>query len=290
MVWKSGKALVAGFSGGILFTASVWAEVRSMPSAVERLATDYLNGTPVSAIAPNWTLEQAAQFQQQLVQALIPQLGPIVGYKAALTSPVAQERFGVSHPVRGTLLQQMLLSTGATVPVNFGARGVFEADLMVRVADEKINQATTHREVLESLDAVIPFIELADLMYDRTVPLNAPALVAINAGARLGVLGEPVALAATPAWEKRLGEIAVVMENGEGETLSEGSSAALLGHPLQAVLWLKEDLNAAGIQLKPGDLLSLGTITPLTPVKEPMMIRARYEGLGEVSVRFENEL
>jgi hypothetical protein len=41
MVWKSGKALVAGLSGGILFTGSVSAEVRSMPSVVERLARDY---------------------------------------------------------------------------------------------------------------------------------------------------------------------------------------------------------------------------------------------------------
>ncbi|OJJ26388.1 hydratase [Roseofilum reptotaenium AO1-A] len=287
MAWRSRKALVAGLSGSILLTGSVWAEVRSMPSSVERLVRDYMNHTPVSAIAPNGTLEQAAQFQQQFVQALIPQLGPIVGYKAALTSPVAQERFGVSHPLRGTLLKEMLLSSGATVPVNFGARGVFEADLMVRVGDAKINQAKTPQEVLESLDAVIPFIELPDLMYDRTVTLNGPALVAINTGARLGVLGEPVALEGTPEWEKRLGSIAVVMENGKGETLSEGSSSALLGHPLQAVLWLKEDLRAAGIDLKPGDLLSLGTITPLTPVKEAMIIRARYEGLGEVSVTFE---
>lgn len=143
MVWRSRKALVAGLSGSILLTGSVWAEVRSMPSSVERLVRDYMNHTPVSAIAPNGTLEQAVQFQQQFVQALIPQLGPIVGYKAALTSPVAQ-----------------------------------------------------------------------------------------------------------------------------------------------AVLWLKEDLRAAGIDLKPGDLLSLGTITPLTPVKEAMIIRARYEGLGEVSVTF----
>ncbi|MDJ1181719.1 2-keto-4-pentenoate hydratase [Roseofilum casamattae] len=255
------------------------------PSIDDAIA-GYLNRTPLGAIATNWSLEQAMEWQTQFVRGLIPHLGPIVGYKAALTNPKAQESFGVSHPLRGTLLQQMLLPTGATVPLNFGTRGVFEADLIVRVSDEDINEATTAQQVLASLDAVIPFIELADLAYDPSIPLNGPALIAINAGARLGVVGEPIPLEATAEWEEKLGKIQVTLSNGEGAVLSEGSSAALLGHPLHVVLWLKEDLQKAGIRLKPGDLLSLGTITPLTPVTREMTIRANYLGLGEVSLQF----
>ena len=246
----------------------------------------YLNRTPLEAIATHWSLERAMEWQTEFVQGLIPHLGPIVGYKAALTNPKAQERFGVSHPLRGTLLQHMLRPTGATVPVNFGTRGVFEADLIVRVGDESINEATTEQQILASLDAVIPFIELADLAYNPRVPLNGPALAAINAGARLGVLGEPIPLEATAQWEEKLGKIQVILTDGNGAVLSEGSSAALSGHPLQVVLWLKADLHKAGIQLKPGDLLSLGTITPLTPVKQEMTVRANYLGLGEVSLQF----
>jgi 2-keto-4-pentenoate hydratase len=37
----------------------------------------------------------------------------------------------------------MLLPSGTKVPSNFGARPMIEGDLMVRVASEKINDATT---------------------------------------------------------------------------------------------------------------------------------------------------
>ncbi|MGB3191964.1 2-keto-4-pentenoate hydratase [Lyngbya sp. PCC 8106] len=259
-------------------------------SLAQQLANTYLKREPLAALSEDMTLEQAISLQKEFVQALISHLGPVVGYKAGLTSPIAQQSFNVSHPVRGVLLQQMLLDNGAVVSAQFGARPLFEADLMVRVGDDRINEATTSQEALAGLDAVIPFIELPDLMYQSDVKLNAAALVAVNVGARLGVLGKPIPLAATSEWEKRLGNIQVILFDESGQELAQGESSALLGHPLKAVLWLRDDLKAAGIRLKPGDLLSLGTITPLMPVQTKTTIRARYIGLEaeavEVSVSF----
>ncbi|ERT08836.1 fumarylacetoacetate (FAA) hydrolase family protein [Lyngbya aestuarii BL J] len=259
-------------------------------SLAQQLANTYLKREPVAALSEDMTIEQAISLQKEFVQVLTSHLGPVVGYKAGLTSPIAQERFNVTHPVRGVLLQQMLLDNGAVVSANFGARPLFEADLMVRVGDDSINEATTPQEVLASLDAVIPFIELPDLIYQSDVKLNAAALVAVNVGARLGVLGQPIPLAATSEWEKRLGNIQVILFDESGQELAQGQSSALLGHPLKAVLWLRDHLKAAGIRLQPGDLLSLGTITPLMPVQAKTTIRARYIGLEaqpvEVSVSF----
>ncbi|NEP54188.1 MAG: hydratase, partial [Moorea sp. SIO3C2] len=64
------------------------------------------------------------------------------------------------------------------------------------------------------------------------------------------------------------------------------------GNPLQVVLWLKDSLKASGKVLKQGDLLSLGSMTPLIPVKSGTTIRAQYIGLDpkgkvEISVSFE---
>ncbi|WP_413166492.1 2-keto-4-pentenoate hydratase [Capilliphycus salinus ALCB114379] len=259
-------------------------------SLAQQLANTYLKREQVPALSGEMTLPQGILLQKQFVEILTSHLGPVVGYKAGLTNPVAQQRLNVSHPVRGVLLKQMLLDNGAVVSPNFGARPQFEADLMVRVGDDSINQATTPQEALAGLDAVIPFIELPDLVYQSDVKLNAGALVAINVGARLGVLGQPIPLEATPEWEQRLGNIQVIMFDDNGKELARGESSALLGHPLKAVLWLRDDLKAAGIRLKPGDLLSLGTITPLMPVQAKTTIRARYIGLEpqpvEVSVRF----
>ncbi|WP_424101399.1 2-keto-4-pentenoate hydratase [Moorena producens] len=259
---------------------------------VEELTTSYLNKTPARAVATQLSVEQAQALQDQFVQQLSSSLGNVVGYKAGLTNPAAQERFKVSEPIRGVLLEKMLLNSGAVVPAKFGTRPVYEGDLMVRVGSEEINNATTPKEALAALDAVIPFMELPDLVYDPKVSLNGTALVAINVGARLGVLGTPIPLSATPDWEERLKNIKIVMVDKAGNELAVGKSSALLGNPLQVVLWLKDSLKASGKVLKKGDLLSLGSMTPLVPVKSGTTIRAQYIGLDpkvkvEISVSFE---
>jgi 2-keto-4-pentenoate hydratase len=106
---------------------------------------------------------QVAQVQVMVVRRLREDLGPVVGYKAALTSPAAQQRFNLNHPLYGFLLDKMLLDSGDSLPADFAVTPMAEGDLMVRVKDASINQASTDAELLAALDAVIPFIELPDL-------------------------------------------------------------------------------------------------------------------------------
>lgn len=259
---------------------------------LSELVIHYFNRIPLANTPPELTITEAEQLRDRFVERLTPILGQGIGYKAGLTSATAQERFNVSHPLRGILLEQMLLPSGSILSANFGASPLFEGDLIVRVGSEAINQATTRQEVLASLDAVIPFIELPDLVYESGLKLDAADLIAINVGARLGIVGEPIPLAPTPEWQARLGNIQLVILDETGKELATGKSNALLGHPLDVVLWLKNDLKSVGKQLKKGDLLSLGTITPLMPVQSGQTIRAQYFGLSEqgvieISVNFE---
>lgn len=74
------------------------------------------------------------------------------------------------------------------------------------------------------------------------------------------------------------------MAGGGGAVIASGNSQALLGHPLDVVLWLVEDLNRSGQCLRPGDLLSLGSITAPMPVTAGQTIAARYHGLREEAI------
>ncbi len=58
----------------------------------------------------------------------------------------------------------MVLHSSASVPATFGARLLFEAELLVRGKSAAINQAKTPMQVLAAMDQVIPFIELPDLI------------------------------------------------------------------------------------------------------------------------------
>ena len=227
------------------------------------------------------SLIEAVDLRDRYVYQLMSELGSIVGYKAGLTSPEAQARFGVNHPIRGVLLQDMLLESEATVPANFGARPLFEADLIVRVSDAAINQATTLEDALAALDAVIPFVELPDLMLEPNANPNAASLTAINVGARLGVMGTTIPIEATKEWMTTLGNIQVEIVDESGAILAEGNSSSLLEHPLEVVLWLRDNLKQSGLCLRPGDLLSLGSITTPTPVQGQKNLRTRYQGLKQ---------
>ena len=256
-----------------------------------QLEEQYLKKVPVTEVDPNMTMEQAVKTQEQFVARLVKELGEPIGYKAGLTNPIVQKAFGVNQPVRGTLLKKMILESGSVLPAKFAAISMSEGDLIVRVKDDTINQAKTAEETLQYLDAVIPFIELPDIVVDKSVKPTAALLVAINAGARYGVMGKPIPLEATPQWKERLKNFTVQIFDEKGVLVGEGKGNAMLGDPLNVVLWIKDSLVAEGKKLKKGDLLSLGSLTKMMPVKPGTALRAKYieldpKGPVEISVSF----
>ena len=232
------------------------------------------------------TLEEGYCTQAKVVEWMSPVLGGVAGYKAGLTSAPAQERFGVEQPVSGVLLHGMLLQDGAMVPTPYGARPVFEADLVVTVSDSAINQAMTPDDVLKSLSDVRPFIELPDLVVENPSTLQGPQIAAINVGAKLGVLGAAVPVEQTPEFLTALSDMTVTMTDQNGNELSSAPGSIVLGHPLNAVLFLID----RGVELRPGDIVSVGSIGPLLPPQSGLTVTATYEGLPgtpTVSVTFQ---
>jgi len=279
---------------GLIFLVLTFALVVAPTPAADdgaKLAEQFLMKTPLSSYDQAMTLEQAMKIQAQFVGRLKPTFGEVVGYKAGLTNPDVQKVFGVTHPLRGTLLKKMLLKSGAEVEAAFGSRSLYEGDLILRVGSAEINKAMTQQEMLKYIDAVIPFIELPDLNYAKEVKINGPALAAVNVGARLGVTGTPIPIKASPEWVDRLKNFKLQIIDEKGSVLSEGQGSNLLSDPLNVVLWIRDSLKAEGKKLNKGDLLSLGTITKLTPPTPNTTIRAVYSDLDpkgpvEISVKF----
>jgi len=245
---------------------------------------------PVTAPAAEMSMEDGLCGRDKVVRYLAQTYGEAVGYKAGLTNPAVQKRFNYNAPLRGTLFRSMLVDDGAEVPAAFGARPVFEADLVVEVGNPVgLAKATTPVEALRHIKSVRPFIELPDLMVGDPSKLGGPMLAMINVGARLGVLGKPVAAKHDKALAEALALMTVSLTDGAGAVIDSGKGSATLGNPLNAAIWLAQDLARAGAPLKRGDLLSLGSFTKLTPPKPGMVVTARYEGLPgnpQVVVKF----
>lgn len=252
---------------------------------VDEVVAAYYGHRLIDQAGADLTLEQAYRQQHDYVSRLAASLGPRRGFKVAMTSLSSQQHFGLTEPLYGQFLQQMLLKSPAQLEVNFGARGLIEADLLVRVGDSGINRVANMDELLTHLDAVIPFIELPDPLW--SLPLTAARLVAVNCGARYGVMGEPLILAADGP--RQLREFQVALYDPKDVLLGAGSGSDLLGDPLAVVFWLQQRLLKEGIALQPGDLISLGSLTrPLPPAAG--LYRAVYRGLdpaGPVTVQID---
>ena len=211
------------------------------------------------------------------------QYGQVIGYKAGLTNPAVQKRFNSDQPVWGVLYDGMLLANGASVDAAFGARPLFEADMLVRVKSAAINQAKTPMDVLLAIDQIIPFIELPDLVVQAPGQLNANAISAINVGARFGVIGAPIAVpryrGERYAMLDALRDMDVRLSDANGTEIGRGKGSDILEHPLNAVVWLAQALAKEGLAMKPGELISLGSFSPLAPPKPGMKVTATYYGL-----------
>ncbi len=227
----------------------------------------------------------AACSRAKLNALLAEKLGPRVGYKAGLTNPAVQKRFNADAPVWGMLYAPMLLADGATVDAAFGARPLYEADLLVRVSNTSINQASSPEMVLAAIDQVIPFIELPDLVVAAPPKLTGAAIAAINVGARLGVMGTPIAVAGVAGLGDALRDMVAVVK-ADGVEVDRGKGSDVLDHPLNAVVWLAQDLARQGQAMKVGDLISLGSFSKLLPPKPGLAVEVVYQGLpGTPSVK-----
>jgi 2-keto-4-pentenoate hydratase len=249
---------------------------------IDAFVADYLARVPTRALSPGGSMADAVCTRAKLVAALSAHMGPVVGYKAGLTSPPAQAAFGVDEPVAGVLYRDMLLDDGATVPADFGARPLFEADLVLVVGDAGLNAATTPEEAIAHIAAIRPFIELPDLTYAEGEPLDGVTITAMGVAPRLGVLGAPIPVDDPATMLSALAEMQVTVTAADGTVLAQAPGAAVLGNPVNSALWLV----STGVEFKPGDLISVGSIGPLLPPAKAMgQATVTYDGLpGDPSI------
>ena len=256
---------------------------------VDAFIQDYQAARVTRGMPAVQTLDDARCAQAAVVQRLQGVFGPVVGYKAGLTNPAMQKRLGVDQPVSGVMMNGMFLPDGSEFDVGAAARPLYEADFIMVVKDGPgLARARSLQEAARSIAYVVPFIELPDLMFDPALKLTGPGLVAIDAGARHGVLGKPIPMQTDDAFIQSLATMTVVLLE-DGRELAKGLGSAIMDNPLNSAMWLARDLASVGIELKPGDKLSLGSFLPAQPPRAGTKGTVQYLGLpGDpiVSVSF----
>lgn len=208
--------------------------------------------------------------------------GTPIGYKCACTSPIAQAALRIDRPVYGRLLTGTTSTDGATLDTDRFVHRVVEAEFGLRVGDdvEPIDGGHTAETIADYVAAVIPAIEIVDYRYEAWT-IGALQVAADNAIHGWWVRGEPLA-----EWQHLdLGDVPVTVERN-GDIATTGSGANVLGHPLNVLAWLADELPRFGSRLRAGDLVTTGVTTDVFEAESGDRIDAHFDGIGSVGVSF----
>lgn len=273
----------------VFSTTTVYAECPKYEE-INSIVIAYNAKAPIKPFENLSNLTEAYCAQGKLAAQIGRIKGVQAGFKAGYTSLPTRTGTDVDRPLRGYLFQNMFLRDGAVVPANFGARPRFAADLIAVAKDDQLTSALTPIEALEHISHFLPFIDLSDLMLEESVSPNMFNLIATNIGSRWGVLGDPIAVEATPEFLALLEAMTVHIENEKGESLGHGKGSDVLGNPMNSVMWIVRDLEHAAQRVQQYDKLGVGAFFAAGTPQAGQSVKVTYRGLPgdpSVSVRFE---
>lgn len=240
----------------------------------EKLYTAYRDNKPLAKGELEFASKEAAYAVQDEVLALKEANGEAhQGYKISLTSEETQQLFNSETPLFGQMTDVTLKETVSLSDYN---EPLVELELVFLV-DENVNGNDSDAEVMRKC-RVAPGLEVPDGRYEDWFPKTTFYEV-IADGAVNGALvtGE----AATYTYEA-LADVEGVLFL-DGEELVRGNSREVLGHPVNAVKWLAQALEARGEKLTAGRFVSSGTF--ILPLKlEVGTYRVEYQGVGAVEL------
>ena len=235
------------------------------------------------AVRPKSPVE-AYGVQDGLIEELLAHYGgSLIGYKIACTNVTAQRQLHVDSPFFGRLLSAFFHEAPAQVEAGQFFMRVVEAEFAFEMARDLPPSATprSREEIAGAVKGVIPGIEIVDSRFDEWTTIGAPSLIADNACNAAWIKG--TVLSDWRGIDLAKQSVSVTVN---GKLLREGSGGNVLGHPLNALDWLVNNLGARGLGLKAGQFITTGVTTEVYMAERGDRITADFGAAGSVDLTF----
>lgn len=229
-----------------------------MDQLIANLVAAFKQHSALPEMPEGLTLEQAYHLQNNLVGQLSD--GQIHGFKAGITNTAAQQFFGLSQPVLGSLYSRGELSNGCSFTP---AKGL--------LLECEIGIIVDQYGVPKSAGAAI---EVVYMDWQRSSDLTASNIAAANLGADRFIIGPQ------HSWCEDYSEIKVSLSR-DGEQLSQASLMDSLGGPERGLDWMLAEIERRQFHLQDAMLLMTGTCGAAVPAL-PGHYVADYGDLGKV--------
>jgi len=216
-------------------------------------------------------LDQAYRVQLGLIGRRCAAGERQIGWKVGLTAVPIQQQFGFHEPVFGCVLESRP-SGHVFAPGDLISPG-FENELCMRLGQD-VTGAIDLETARQAIDVVYPSLEIIETRGPFTEQI-ALAL-ADNAQQKTVILGSPVALP---------GELATIeaVVSINGQQVATGMGEAVLGNPLNSIVWLSRKLAEYGRTLKAGEIVMTVSFPRQFPIAPGDRIETVFSGIGSVA-------
>jgi 2-keto-4-pentenoate hydratase len=252
-------------------------------AAAASLLDAYTAGHPVEPLTEKYgdiTMDDAYDIQRLQIDERLWAGATVKGHKVGLTSAAMQQQLGVDQPDFGHLLDDMFHLEHTAIPVGRYLQPRIEPEIAFVLRRSLRGPGVTAAEAISAIDFVLPALEIIDSRI-RDWKITILDTIADNASSGGVVLGShPTALSAV---DLRL--VRCAMHVG-GTPAGHGVGAAVLGSPLNALVWLANTLGSRGVALQAGHIVLPGAVMAAVPVSPGDVVTASFAGLGDVTARF----
>ncbi len=162
------------------------------------------------------------------------------GHKVGLTSAAMQRLLGVTEPDYGHLLDDFFHLEHMPIPIDLFVQPRIEPEVAFVLKKPLKGPGVTVHEALRAVDFVLPALEIVDSRI-RDWKIGLFDTIADNASSGAVVLGStPTDVGAVDL------RLAGATFHRNGEVVGTGAGGAVLGSPLNSLVWLANTVGARG--------------------------------------------
>jgi 2-oxopent-4-enoate hydratase len=239
---------------------------------------------PLSTTYPGMTEEDAYAIQMIYCGSQLRDGKRLIGYKVGLTSAEAQKQFKISQPDFGHLFNDMSLVEESELSLSKLIQPKIEGEIAFVIGKDLRGPGLSPTDVLGAIEYATTAMEIIDSRI-RDWKITAVDTIADNGSSSLFVLSGK---------KTRLDNLALphlgMALSRNGEVAVTGAGAACLGNPLNAVVFLANELARNGRPLLAGEVILSGSLGPMIPLRSGESYTCEIQKLGSVSLRTVGEL
>jgi 2-keto-4-pentenoate hydratase len=238
---------------------------------------------PLTATYEDMTLDDAYAVQLAQVAERTSAGRTVIGHKVGLTSLAMQELLGVDEPDYGHLFDDFFHAEQEPISTTPFLQPRIEPEIGFVLKKSLQGPGLTMADAVAAIDYVLPALEIVDSRI-KDWKIGLFDTIADNASSGAVVLGathtdvDDVDLALSECVFIRNGEVA-----------GTGTGAAVLGSPVNALVWLANTVGARGVALQAGHVILPGAVCAMVPVEPGDTFTATFSGLGSVTATFSKE-